>query len=387
VIRLAGIALREIRLPLKDPFRTAGGVVDNRRIVLLELHDSDGISTWSECVAEELPGYSTETPDTCWSAIADHIAPIVLGQSFSSPDMVDEVLERELPRGPMACAAVAMGMWALDATRREMSLASFLHESSASHEEGRAPRSMVETGIALGMQASPEALFARCATAVREGYCRIKIKIAPGKDIDYAKAARDAVGSRAALSVDGNRSYSLENSDDIRKLESLDELGLSMIEEPANTGLQQYAQLQQRLTTPICLDESITGSAAATEMIALQSARVVNIKPGRVGGFGQSIAIHDICADAEIPVWCGGMLESGIGRAYNVALAALPNFTLPGDLSPSDRYWADDVITTPWTMDENGRVQVPLSQAGIGVDVNMALIENLTVRRLKLEPR
>jgi o-succinylbenzoic acid (OSB) synthetase len=231
------------------------------------------------------------------------------------------------------------------------------------------------------MQSTPEDLAARVLSARDEGYRRIKIKITPGRDVAYARAAREALGDDIALTVDANGSYSAQNEKHIKALEEIDTLGLSMIEQPlAHDDLVHHADLQRLLATPICLDESISGDPTTEEMLALGSARIVNLKPGRVGGFQQALAIHDRCADAGVPVWCGGMLESGIGRAYNVALASLPNFTLPGDLSPSARYWERDIITQPWTMDKAGRVKVPLQKSGIGVEADNSFIDELTVR-------
>ena len=190
------------------------------------------------------------------------------------------------------------------------------------------------------------------------------------------------------MSVDANCSYSLDDPDHMSALDSLDQFGLAMIEQPlAHNDLVHHALLQRRLTTAICLDESISGEADVEAMLALRSARIVNLKAGRVGGFQQAIAIHDRCASAGVPVWCGGMLESGIGRAYNVALASLPNFTEPGDLSPSARYWSRDVVVPPWTMDSEGFVRVPLDVPGLGVDVDVGLIDDLTVRRASFDAR
>jgi O-succinylbenzoate synthase len=243
---------------------------------------------------------------------------------------------------------------------------------------------MVETGIALGMAESPDALATRARAAAAEGYRRIKVKIEPGRDVAYVAAVREALGSRMNLIADANGSY----ADDDRSLPALDAFGLAMIEQPLAPGdLVRHAALQRRLATRLCLDESITSAASAEDMIALGSARVVNLKAGRVGGFREALAIHDLCARAGVPVWCGGMLESGIGRAYNVALASLPNFTEPGDLSPSARYWARDVVSPAWTMDTEGRVRVPLDRPGLGVEVDRGRIDDLTVRSATLRAR
>jgi O-succinylbenzoate synthase len=284
----------------------------------------------------------------------------------------------------MARAAVEMGMWSLIASQRGVSLAALLAtESVAARELGAGPKQLVETGVALGMQRSPEILAERSLAAHAAGYRRIKVKIEPERDVTYVRAAREALGTGVSLAVDANGSYTLDDPSHVRALETLDTFGLSMIEQPlAHDDLVHHAELQRRLSTPICLDESISGEASTEEMLTLGSARMINLNPGRVGGFQQALRIHDICARSGVRLWCGGMLESGIGRAYNVALASLPNFTEPGDLSPSARYWARDVVTQPWTMDAEGLVRVPLDRVGLGVDVDAALIDDLTVRRV-----
>jgi O-succinylbenzoate synthase len=389
LIRIERIILREIHLPLVEPFRTAAEVVAARRILLLQLVERDGTEVWSECVAEALPAYSPDTVDTCWLAITEWLAPRVLGVSFDGPEALHPALTHGVRGHAMARAAVEMGAWALAAAQRETSLAALLAESSAvAREEGAAPHARVETGIALGMQASPDALAARARTALTEGYRRIKLKIAPGRDVGYVRAVREALGPDAALTADANCSYSLDDAEQVAALEALDAFGLRMIEQPlAHDDLRRHAALQRRLATPLCLDESITGLASAEDMLALGSGRAVNLKPGRVGGLQQAIAIHDLCARADVALWCGGMLECGIGRAYNVALASLMGFTEPGDLSPSARYWARDVVRPAWTMDAVGRVRVPLDRPGLGVEVDVGFVDDLTVRSTILRAR
>jgi O-succinylbenzoate synthase len=274
----------------------------------------------------------------------------------------------------MAKAALEMPLWALAAER--------LHTSLATRIGGT--RARIDVGISLGIQPTPDALAAKAAAARAAGYHRIKVKIAPGADLEYVAATRAALGPGVALSVDANAAYTLE---DAEHLAMLDVHGLVMIEQPLEPeDLRCHAELQRRLATPICLDESITGPARAEDAIALGSARIVNIKPGRVGGFAAARAIHDVCAAHDIPVWCGGMLESGIGRAYNVALASLPNFSLPGDLSPSARYWERDIVRPEWIMDGDGTVVVPRDRPGIGVAVDEDRVDDLTVAREELVP-
>jgi O-succinylbenzoate synthase len=368
MINLTGLRLREIRLPLREPFQISSGVVSERRILLLELTDASGVTVWSECVAGETPNYSPETVDTSWIAISEWIAPRVLGVGFAHPGDVHTALDRDFRGHNMAKAAVEMGMWAVAAEQAGLPLARMIGGT----------RETIATGISLGIQKSPAALVDKARAAIAEGYRKVKIKIKPGSDVEFVRAAREELGPDAPLMADANNAYTL---DDIDSLVALDALDLMMIEQPlAWDDLVRHAELQRKLKTPVCLDETITSLDRAIDMQTLGSGRIINIKPGRVGGFGPSIAIHDFCEQHGIPVWCGGMLESGVGRSYNVALASLPNFTKPGDLSPSARYWDRDVVTPEWTMDASGMVQVPLTAPGIGVAVDVDRVDALTVR-------
>jgi O-succinylbenzoate synthase len=346
--------------------------VSERRICLLELADADGIVGWSECVAGELPNYSAETIDTAWIAMRDWLAPRVIGTQFDDPAKVFAALDANICGHNMAKAAIEMGCWDVVARQRGVSLSVLLGGT----------RDRVPTGISLGIQATPEALVQRARVAFDRGYRKIKIKIQPGADVEFVRAVRDALGPAVHLMVDANSAYTLA---DAEHLAQLDHFGLIMIEQPLHRDdLVRHATLQRLLWTSLCLDESITSLAKAEDMLALGSGRIINIKPGRVGGFTVSKAIHDLCEANAKPVWCGGMLESGVGRAHNVALASLPNFHLPGDLSPSARYWEKDIVTPAWSMDADGMVHVPLGRPGIGVSVDMDRVENLTVRREEL---
>jgi O-succinylbenzoate synthase len=368
-LTVARITLQEIALPLREPFRISSGVVEERRILLVRLEDGDGTVAWGECVAGERPNYSPETVDTCRHAIRAWLAPLLLGGPLPDPAAVAPRFDAAVRGHRMAKAALEMPAWALAAER--------LHTSLSARIGGT--RARIDVGISLGIQPSPAALATRAAAARAEGYHRIKVKIAPGADLDYVAAAREALGPAVALSVDANAAYEPRDTEHLARL---DAHGLVMIEQPLEPeDLRRHAELQRRLATPICLDESITGPARAEDALALGSARIVNIKPGRVGGFAAARAIHDVCAARDVPVWCGGMLESGIGRAYNVALASLPNFSLPGDLSPSARYWARDIVRPEWTMDGDGTVVVPRDRPGIGVTVDVDRVDDLTVAR------
>ena len=365
------LVLREIQLPLREPFRISSGETTVRRILLLELTDKSGATSWSECVAGELPNYSPETIDTSWLAIKEWLAPRILGATFASPQAVDEALRFDIRGHLMSVAAIEMGVWGLSATLEGQSLSKRIGGT----------RDRIETGISIGIQANSDELVARASAALCEGYRKIKIKIKPGADLEYLAAVRSALGTEAPLMADANNAYSLEDLDHLLKL---DDFKLVMIEQPlAWDDVYRHATLQEKLETPVCLDESITTLERAKQMIDLKAGRIVNIKPGRVGGFTESLAIHDLCQENNIPVWCGGMLESGIGRAYNVALASLPNFKIPGDVSPSRRYWTQDVVTPEWDMDAQGTVGVPTTP-GLGVEVDQERIASLTVRSEEL---
>jgi len=366
--RIERLVLREIRLPLKEPFRISSGLTTERRICLLELTEASGATGWSECVAGELPNYSAETIDTAWHAIRAWVAPRVLGRSFDGPEAVAGVLAEDFRGHLMAKAAVEMGCWEVAAQLAGLPLARLLGGT----------QERIPAGISIGIQPDPAALVRRAQAALDQGYRKIKMKIRPGADVEFVRAAREALGPAAPLMADANSAYALA---DAEHLAELDAFGLTMLEQPlGQDDLVQHAELQRRLATPICLDECITGVDRAADMIALGSGRIVNIKPGRVGGFTAAKAIHDLCRHHGIPVWCGGMLESGVGRAHNVALASLPSFTLPGDLSPSARYWSRDVVEPEWTMDGEGMVRVPLDRPGIGVAVDVGRVASLAVR-------
>lgn len=370
MLRVDQVVLRELRLPLREPFEVSSGQTAERRVFLLELLGPDGVAAWSECVAGSWPNYSPETVDTAWMAIRDWLAPRVLGREFEGPEAVGPVLEARIQGHRMAKAALEMGFWGLAAELRAEPLAQILGGT----------REKLETGISLGIQPTPDALARKAEEAFREGYRKVKMKVRPGSDVDHVRAVRAALGPDAPLAVDANAAYTLSGAH-LEALEALDELGLLMIEQPLEAGdLVRHARLQERLRTPICLDESVDSPTRAEDMIALGSGRIVNVKPGRVGGLGPSLAIDDLCRREGVEVWCGGMLESGVGRAYNVALASRPGFRLPGDLSPSRRYWRRDIVEPEWTMDGDGWMRVPLDRPGLGVEVDRERVEALAVR-------
>ncbi|MFU8795936.1 MAG: o-succinylbenzoate synthase [Dehalococcoidia bacterium] len=368
MITIRRISLREIRLSLVEPFTISSGTQDTRRITLLEVEDADGFVGWGECVASEYPNYMPETIDTAWMAIEAWIAPRVLGRGISNPTDVFALLRADIKGHLMAKAAVEMSVWELTARKRGLSLSRLLGGT----------RDRIEVGRSIGIQTSVDTLIERVQDALDEGYRRIKMKIRPGADAVFVKAVRNAVGTRAPLMVDANSAYRLS---DAAVFKEMDNLGLMMFEQPlAWDDMVRHSELQKQLKTPICLDESITGVERAEDMVKLCSGRIINIKPARVGGFAPAVAIHDYCREHSIPVWCGGMLESGIGRAHNVALASLPNFTIPGDTSPSRRYWERDIVRPEWEMGNNGIIKVPMDTPGMGVEIDIDRVENLTVR-------
>jgi O-succinylbenzoate synthase len=356
--------LREIHLRLRERFEISSGGWDLRRILLLRMVGEEG-EVWSECVAGEEPNYSYETPDTAWHILTDYVLPQVVGRQFHGPH--DVLAPVAWIRGhPMALAAVEMGCWALEALGRGVSLSAALGGVTAA----------VPVGVSVGLQGNDDDLLRTVQERLEQGYRKIKLKIKPGRDVEMIRRVRDRF-PEVALMVDANAAYTLTDADHLMEV---DAFGLLMLEQPL--GCEDYldhARLQERMATPICLDESIRSPADTELALHLGSCRIVNIKPGRVGGFHNSLAIRDLCAGRGLPVWCGGMLESGVGRAYNLALASTAGFSLPGDISESRRYWTEDVVEPEFVMRE-GVIDVPQGP-GIGVRVRSDRVEALTRRR------
>jgi o-succinylbenzoate synthase len=364
-MRIDRIELRHVRLLLVSPFVTSMGVETDEEHVIVRL-DAEGLTGWGECVAQATPYYSYETTETVWHILREFLVPAVLGQDVSSPE---EVIARGARvRGHrMAKAGVEAAAWDLLAKARGVSLASMLGGT----------RERIEVGVSIGIQPTPERLVERVAGYLADGYRRVKIKIAPGSDVELVRAVRREFPD-VALQVDANSAYRLE---DVGVFRAMDDQHLLLVEQPlSHEDIYDHAALQRELKTPICLDESIHSAADARAAIDLGSCRVINIKPGRVGGFTESKLIHDHCAARGVPVWHGGMLESGIGRAGNVALASLPNFTLPGDISASRRYYVEDIVEPAFEVAPDGTMAVPRG-LGIGVDVVADRLERVTVRR------
>lgn len=367
------IRLREIRLPLREPFTISSGSIDVRRIMLVEVVDDDGVSGWGECVADADPNYSPEIIETATTIIDGFLAPRILRRKIDHPREVAPIFADGIRGHFMAKAALEMAIWALAAEKAGVPLAKLLGGE----------RERIPVGISIGIQKSKELLVERARRAAADGYRRIKLKIKPGADIDHVAAVREALGPDAVISVDANAAYRIEDADHVA---ALDRFGLLMIEQPLRAGdVVRHAQLAKRIKTPICLDESIESVDDAEVALELGACRLINIKPGRVGGFASSLAIHDLCRSRGIKNWCGGMLESGIGRAHNVALASLANFELPGDISPSARYWAEDIVTPEWTMDKDGYVTVPWQKPGLGVRIDVEKLDRISEWRRRIE--
>ena len=363
-MKIDRVDIREIRMRLREPFEVSTGFTRDRRVLLVALH-SDGIVAWGECVAGETPDYSYETTDTAWSILTDLILPRVAGAVMESSADLLPVFEG-IRGHPMARAAVEMAAWDLEAKAGGHSLASLVG----------GVRDSVPVGVSIGLQGPAEELHRKVVDYIEQGYQRIKVKIKPGRDVVMLKGLRDRHPD-VPLMADANSAYSLE---DLPRLRELDGLDLMMIEQPlAHDDYLDHARLQSEMGTPICLDESIRSVRDASLALEIGACRIINIKPGRVGGLSSAKAIHDLCVEHEIPVWCGGMLESGVGRAHNVALASLPGFTLPGDISSSRRYWTEDIVTPEFVLDR-GAVAVP-SGPGIGVEVREDVVAEWTVRQ------
>jgi O-succinylbenzoate synthase len=354
VFRIERLRLRLIRLPLVAFFETSFSRVYDKTFILVSL-DGGGVEGLGECVADADPYYSAETNVTAWHLIKDFIAPLVLGRTFADPREVFPSLARV--RGHhMAKAAVEMAAWDLAARSRQAPLSRLLGGT----------RAEIASGVSIGIQDSLDDLAAKVGKELDAGYRRIKIKIKPGWDVAAVEAIRARFGG-VPLMVDANAAYTLADAD---RLAALDRFDLMMIEQPLEyDDVRDHAALQRRIATPVCLDESIHSVRAAEEAIALGACRIINIKPGRVGGHAESIRLHDLCASHGIPVWHGGMLESGIGRAHNIHLASLPNFSLPGDIAASRRYFVPDLIEPGIEVSRNGTVPVPTGP-GIGVTVD-----------------
>jgi O-succinylbenzoate synthase len=351
-------------MPLVHFFETSFGRTTERRVMLVEL-DLDGISGWGECVAGEHPYYSEEAIETAWYVIQAELAPALLGREIASGKDVPDLLRRV--RGHrMAKAALENAVWDAEAQIRNVPLWKLLG----------GVRTEIPCGVSLGIQDSPEQLLDKISHELGEGYQRIKVKCKPGWDVEIFQLIRERWPG-ILLSCDANSAYTIS---DAEYLKEFDRFNLLMIEQPLwSDDFYFHSKLQKHLKTPICLDEAIRNARDARAAIDLGSCKIINVKVGRVGGFTEAIAVHDVARENNIPVWCGGMLESGIGRSHNVALSTLPNFCLPGDVSASKRYWREDLIEPEVILSQNGTIAIG-NEPGRGYEVKAELIDRLTVR-------
>jgi o-succinylbenzoate synthase len=363
-MKIESITLREVQMRLKAPFETSFGISHQRRIILVEVV-ADGVSGWGEVTASETPGYNSETTDTAWHVISDFVAPVLIGRkidcSSECPALLTSIRGHE-----MAKSGVENALWDAEAQLKGVPLAKLL---GGTLDE-------IASGVSLGIRESPESLVRRVEEELRSGYQRIKLKIKPGKDLEYVAAVRKEFPN-ILLSVDANSAYRLEDAAHLREL---DEYNLLMMEQPLNwDDIYTHSKLQAQIKTAICLDECINNARHALTAIELKACHIINIKLGRVGGHTEARRVEEVCRKHAIPVWCGGMLETGIGRAHNIAMSTLSGFTLPGDVSASKRYWSEDVIEPEVEVTSNGTIQVPKTP-GIGFKVRRDRIEQLTVR-------
>jgi len=363
------VEMRTVRLPLNEPFETSFGSIDSRLIFLVSV-EADGRTGWGEVVAAEEPRYSYETVGTARHVIQDYLAPAMLSRPVAG--LADLSARFASFRGHnMAKAGLELAFVDLLARAREQSLSQLIGGT----------RTRVPVGVSLGIQPTLDELLARVERYLAYGYQRVKLKIKPGWDVEVVREVRRR-HPNILLSVDANCAYTIA---DEKHLRVLDDFDLLMIEQPLDhDDLIDHARLQSIMTTPICLDESITGPARAKQALEMGSCRIINIKIGRVGGYSQALAIHDLCYSKGVPVWCGGMLESGIGRAHNIALASLAGFCLPGDISASSRYFAKDVIVPEVVVTADGAVEVPRGP-GLGFEIDLNYITSNTVSIEQIE--
>jgi len=364
-MKIEALTLREIGMPLVHFFQTSFGRTDHRRILLLTIH-CDGVTGWAECVAGEGPFFSGEWIETAWSTIKHFLGPAVLGRTLDAGAQAAPLMA-PIRGHRMAKAALENALWHAEANAKQQPLWRLLGGT----------RWEIPCGVSIGIQDSVEKLLEKIETELAAGYLRIKVKVKPGWDIGVLERIR-ARWPKIVLSCDANSAYTL---DQVQHLRLFDQFNLLMIEQPLwDDDIYFHAQLQRQIQTSICLDESIHHARSAQEAIESGACRIINIKVGRVGGHSEARKVHDVCQAHRVPVWCGGMLESGIGRAHNVALSTLQNFSLPGDVSASKRYWKEDIIEPEVKVSPQGMITVS-DEPGLGYQVREDLIERLTVRK------
>jgi len=362
-ISIQEIKLHRVQMSLKHPFKTSFGVVERKDFFITEVINHDGTRGYGESVAFTVPWYTEETTETCLHVIESFLIPLLREHSITHPDDVTDIF-RVIRRNNMAKSALEGAIWDLHAKQQGVSLARALGGLETS----------IDVGISIGMKPTIDDLLSDVEESVDQGFKRVKVKIQPGWDIAVLREIRHHFPSLDIM-ADANSAYTLR---DAPHLKQFDDLQLLMIEQPlAHDDLIDHAKLQQQIKTPICLDESIHSIEDVRQALALRSCQIINVKIGRVGGLTEAKRIHDLCKEHNIPVWCGGMLESGVGRAHNIALSTLPQFVLPGDIAGSAHYWKKDIIM-PEVVVEDGEIFVP-DAAGIGVNIDKAALEQFTV--------
>ncbi|KEK12408.1 O-succinylbenzoate synthase [Lysinibacillus sphaericus] len=360
------ISLQRIKLPLKSSFETSFGKVTEKDIIIVKVHSGDKVG-FAESVAMPFPIYNEETTGTVWHMLETYLIPKLLENEIKEPKDFSELFSY-IRRNNMAKAALEMAIWDLYSKQKGQTLSTALGGN----------RSEIEVGVSIGIESNIETLLNKVAGFLEDGYKKIKVKIKPGWDIKPLEAIRKKFGEQIPLMADANSCYSL---DDLQLLKELDQFHLMMVEQPlAHDDIIDHAKLQDALTTPICLDESIHSVEDARKAIEINACKIINIKVGRVGGLFEAVRMHNLCEENNIPVWCGGMLETGIGRAHNIAIASLSNFSIPGDTSASSRYFDKDIILPEVKLSKAGTIIVP-EQLGIGFEVNQEFIDQLTVNQ------
>lgn len=364
-MKIEAITIRELLMRMKAPYETSAGTEWDRRVLLVHV-TSEGLSGWGEVTVDQTPSFTSETTDTAWHILSDFLVPMVLGKTVSGGRETGTLME-SIRGHEMARGAVENAVWDIESQRKNLPLGILL---GGELEE-------IACGAALGIQPTLDALLTKISEEIKAGYQRVKLKIKPGHDVDIVEQARRAFPV-TKLMVDANSAYRLA---DAGIFERLDDFELMMIEQPLWwDGILDHAKLQAKLRTPICLDESVRNLHLAREAIELKACQILNLKLGRVGGHAAAREIHDLCVQSGIPIWCGGMLESGIGRAHNIAMSTLRGFILPGDVSASQRYWNEDIIEPEVEVTPKGTIKVP-KKVGLGYIVRLGLVEKLTVRQ------
>lgn len=367
-MNISRIKLYHVRMPLVTPFETSFGRIESRECILIEAY-ADGLVGYGECAADRDPGYGYETTGTAWHILRDFLAPMILTSGKMSIAEYQRIASTVKGHN-MAKAGLEMALWDIQGKAEDISLSKMLGGT----------REKVEVGVSIGLQESPGQLVKVVENYLTDGYGRVKIKIKPNRDLEDSQAVRRAF-PELRLQVDANSAYTLDTA---RSLQPLDELGLLLIEQPlSEDDLWDHHYLQSRFNTPICLDESILSERHARQALEMEACRVINIKVGRVGGLSQAVSIHNLCLANNVPVWCGGMLETGVGRAANLALASLAGFTLPGDISATARYYNQDITEEIFQLNPDSTLQVP-NLPGLGVSIARKALEQYTLAWLEL---